>query len=171
MKKHFILISIFILSVGIISCSAPHQFWPQNDIQMREINEPSVEKKILIAARSSDFKDAVLDKISTTFKEEPVYMKLMGLDKLKDEEADNYSAIVIINTCMAGKMDRHVKGFLKRHKDQSNTIILTTSGDGDWKPKMDKYNFDAVSSASKMQKVDEIADDIITKTKAILQSS
>jgi hypothetical protein len=136
---------------------------------MSELNVPSVEKKVLIAARSSEFKDAVISRIKEAFKDEVVYMKFIGIDHLKKENGDDYSAVVVINTCMGWNMDRHVKSFVKRQKDQSNVVVLTTSGDGDWMPKMEDYDFDAISSASEMHKVDEIADKIIAKVRLLVQ--
>jgi len=172
MKKCLFLSVVIILAASMmqLSCSAPHYFWPQKNAPMSELNKPSLGKKVLVAARSSEFKDAVVDKVKSAFMGEPVYMKFIGIDQLKKEKSKDYSAMVVINTCMSWGMDRHVKGFLKKHKeDQSRTIVLTTSGDGDWKPKMKEPSFDAISSASKKNKVDEVADEIIAKMRALLQ--
>ena len=171
MKKGFLLFSILLLSVSImqINCSVPHLLWPQKDIQPNELNEPSLGKKVLVASRSSEFKDATVNRIGEAFKDEPVYIKFIGIQQLKEEDGDNYAAVVLINKCMSWDMDRHVKAFLKRHKDQSHIIVLTTSGDGDWSPKMEGRNFDAISSASQKDNIDVIADKIITKVHLLLQ--
>ena len=138
---------------------------------MSEINEPSQDNKILIAARKSEFKNAVVEKIKVAFSDESVYIKLIGVHELKGEKGENYSAVVIINTCMGWSMDRHVKKFLNRHEDQSKMIVLTTSGDGDWMPKMEGYSFDAISSASEKHEVDEVAKNIIDKVRMHIQKS
>jgi len=70
---------------------------------------------------------------------------------------------------MSWDMDRNVNAFLKRHKEQSNIIVLTTSGDGGWLPKMKGRNFDAISSASQEDKIDGISDEIISKVRLLLQ--
>ena len=75
----------------------------------------------------------------------------------------------MINTCMSWDMDRNVKAFLKKHKNQGNMIILTTSGDGKWLPKMKDQNFDAISAASEKNKVDEVANTIITRVKSLIE--
>ena len=172
MKKRFLLFGILLLSASImqVSCfSVPHLFWPQKDIQPNELNEPSLEKKVLVVSRSSEFKNAIVGRIGETFRDEPVYMKFIGLEQLEKEDGTNYATVVLINTCMSWDMDRNVKGFLKRHKEQSNMIVLTTSGGGDWLPKMKGRNFDAISSASQEDKIDEITDKIITKIRLLLQ--
>ncbi|MBC8236245.1 hypothetical protein H8E77_42400 [bacterium] len=172
MKERFLLFGLLLLSVSImqVSCfSVPHLLWPQKDIQPTELNEPSLERKVLVASRSSEFKDAVVQKIGEAFKNEPVYVKFIGLEQLEKEDGANYAAVVLINKSMSWDMDRNVKGFLKRHKEQSNMIVLTTSGDGEWLPKMKGRHFDAISSASQEDKIDEIADEIISKVRLLLQ--
>ncbi len=170
MKRRFLLFGVLLASVMQLSCfSVPHLIWPQKDIKVAEVNEPTLEKKVLVASRSSEFKDAVVGKIKEAFKGEPVYIKFIGVELLEKEKAADYDAIAMINTCMSWDMDRNVKGFLKRHEDQSNMIVLTTSGGGDWMPKMKGRNFDAVSAASKKEKVDEVAGDIVGKIRILLQ--
>ena len=172
MKRRFFLFGVLLISVCVmqLSCfSVPHLIWPQKDIKISEVNEPALEKKVLVASRSSEFKDAVVKKIKEAFKGEQVYMKFIGVELLEKEKAADYDAIVMINTCMSRNMDRNVKGFLKRHEDQSNMIVLTTSGGGDWMPKMKERNFDAISAASKKEKLDEVAGDIVGKIRILLQ--
>ncbi len=67
----------------------------------------------------------------------------------------------MISTCMSWDMERRVYGFLDRYKDYSNMIVFTTSGDGDWLPKMDGRNFDAITSGSKKVDLDKVAQEII----------
>ena len=163
--------TILILNIFFqISCvSVPHMILPQKDIQPGELNEPGLDKKILVASRYSDFKQTIVEKIKTAFQDESVYIKFIGLGQIEEENADQYNAVVMINTCMSWDMDRNVHGFLKRYKDHSNMIILTTSGDGNWLPKMKGRNFDAISSASKKANADEVANEIITKINSRLE--
>jgi hypothetical protein len=172
MKKRFLLFCFLFLSVGMmqIGCSAPHMFWPQKDIKSSELKASSLEKRVLVASRSSEFKDAIVDQIRDAFKDEPVYLKFIGIDQLNEEDGTNYAALVLINTTMSWGMDLDVKAFLKRHQDHKNMIVLTTSGDGDWLPKMEGRNFDAISSASKKANVDAVAGTIIAKVELLLQT-
>ena len=89
MKERFLLFGLLLLSVSImqVSCfSVPHLFWPQKDIQPTELNEPSLGKKVLVDSRSSEFKDAVVKKIGEAFKDEPIYVKFIGLEQLEKED-------------------------------------------------------------------------------------
>lgn len=171
MRKHLCVFILLFCTLCFMqtNCFVPHLIWPQGDIQQVELNDPSFEKRALVASRSSEFKDAVVNKIRDSFKGESVYVKFIGIDKLKKEDGTKYSAVVLISTCMGWKLDRTVNGFLNRHEDQGNIIVLTTSGDGDWLPKKKDRHFDAISSASQPVRVNEIADEIITKIHLLLE--
>lgn len=159
-----------LLSWGMVlaGCYAPQYIFRQRDIQPYEMNMPTQPKKILVASRSTEFKDAVVERIKGSFQGKRVYLKFIGIENLKDENGGDYDAVVILNTCMNWTMDRHVEAFLKRHPYQGNMIILTTSGDGDWLPSMKERTFDAVSSASKIDRVDEIAKRILERVQQLL---
>lgn len=159
-----IIIAILLQTLGI---SVPHYFWPQKDIETSELNKQSFDKKIMIAARSSDFKNSVLEKIKEEFKGDSVYIKLTGLKNLKGEDIGSYNALVLINTCMAGGMDPIAKGFVKNQKDKK-IIVLTTSGGGGWLPKIDDQSFDAIATASEKEKTTPVAKKIIDKINASL---
>ena len=172
MRKRFLLFCFLFVSAGMMQfgCSAPHLFWPQKDIKSFELKASSLEKRVLVASRSSEFKDAIVDRIRDAFKDEPVYLKFIGIDQLNEEDGTDYAALVLINTTMSWGMDLDVKAFLNRHQDHKHMIVLTTSGDGGWSPKLKGRNFDAISSASKKANVDEVAGTITTKVQRLLQT-
>ena len=168
MKKqiYFIMFIILLLPWG---CTVPQYIWPQGDMGFQEINPSSLEKKILIASRKSEFKDAIVQKIEEAFKGHDVYIRITGIENLKNEEADQYSAIVLINTAMGWKIDRKVKSFLDKHKDLDSIIVLTTSGGGDIMPDTKKYRIDAVSAASTKDETKDIANEIISKVYELIE--
>jgi hypothetical protein len=65
---------------------------------------------------------------------------------------------------MAGGMDPIVKNFVKHRKDKK-VMVLTTSGDGGWLPKMKDQDFDAIATASEKDKTAPVAQKIITTIK------
>ena len=164
-KRLFLLaVVLLLMSAILLSCSKPQHSWPQSDVQVSELNDPSLEKKILIASLTSEFKNAVVGKIRETFRDESVYMKFAGIEQLKEENGSDYSAVVVIvDTCINWKIERHVKDLLRRHKDQSSVVILAVFDDNYGGPKTRRYNLDAISAASEMHKVDEVAGKIIDK--------
>lgn len=161
----------FLLCLMLLNCAVPRLVWPQKDVQSQEMNDPSLEKTVLVASRSSTFKDAIVERIQKAFAGQPVYMKFIGLDQLDDEDGDAYTAVVMINTCIAWGLDRHVGRFLDRHESHGHMIVLTTSGDSHWVPDMKGRDFDAIAAASTEADVDTVAAKIISKIQAVLQNT
>ncbi|MBN1996677.1 hypothetical protein JW935_03930 [candidate division KSB1 bacterium] len=60
--------------------------FPNKDIPSSELNEPTLNKKVPVASRSSEFKQAVNAKLRDAFKDWPVYVKFIGLGNLKNED-------------------------------------------------------------------------------------
>lgn len=160
------LLLAFALNYG---CSAPQYIWPQKDMEFYEINQQTFEKKILIASRKSEFKNALVEEIHDAFVERPVYIKIIGIEDLKDEDPNQYSAVFIINTCMAWEIDRKVETFLDKYGELDSIIVLTTSSRGDILPDTERRQFDAVSCASSKEQIAPIADEIIKKLFKIVE--
>lgn len=136
---------IFLIS----GCSFPQYIWPQKDFHSQELNQPYLEKKILIASRQSEYKEIILQGIKEYYKGTDVYIKVVGIEQLLDQNPDIYSAILLINTAMGWEIDRKVKRFISKYKNIDSIIVLTTSGGGDVLPDTDEYpQVDAISSAS-----------------------
>jgi hypothetical protein len=160
-------------SAGIIfmlsGCfSIPHLIVPQKDIEAFELNEASLESKVLIASRTSEFKEGVLEKIREEYAGRPVYIQGLGLTQLTQEKASDYSAVVLLNKCMSWDMDRNVKKFLKRNPGSANVVVFTTSATGEWAPKKRGRSFDAISAASETSALDKAAEEIISKIDSLL---
>lgn len=169
MKKLLLFLILLIFLIG--GCARPQYFWPQKDIPSYEINQPTLEQKILIAARESEFKTSIVLNIIDFFRDKNVYMKIIGIDDLKYEEADSYSAVVIINSGMAWQIDRKVEAFLERFGKSDSIIVLTTSQGGDILPELKDRNIDAISSASKKDATTPVSDEIIFKIQNILEEN
>lgn len=173
MKKNRSLTTglVLLLCLMHLSCAIPRMIWPQRDIDTSELTAPSAQKRLLVASRSSEFKDALVSRIRAAFEQESTYVKFIGLEGLKQEDGETYDAVVLINTCIAWGLDPEVDSFIKRHTDHSRMIVVTTSGDGKWKPDKKGRAYDAISSASKQANVDVIADEIITKIHLLFEQS
>lgn len=151
--------------VLVCSCAVPHYIWPQKDVGFHEINPPDSDKRVLIASRDSEFKRAIIDRISTEFQDQPVYLKIIGIADLPKEDASQYSAVVLINTCMAWTIDTTVEQFIDRYGHLASIIVLTTSDVGDVLPDLENRKIDAMSSASTLADADPLANEIIGRIK------
>ncbi len=152
-----------------ISCASTVRLFQQKDIPTTVLNDPALEKKVLVASRSSKFKTAVNAKLRTAFENRPVYVKFTGIGNLQREEIQQYDAVVMLNQCMGQKMDPDVIRFLDGQKEQGKMIVVTTSAAGNRQPKMKGGNFDAVSSASKKSRVDDVAGRVIEKVNVLIE--
>jgi hypothetical protein len=166
-----VLVVLGCLSLLQVSCAVPRMIWPQKNIMALELNSPSLEKHVLVAARSSEFKDAVVRKIRDSFMGVPVYVKFIGMEDLQVEKAERYNAVILINTCMAWGFDRNVDAFLSKSRDQRGIIVLTTAGDANWKPDMKGRSFDAITTASIETDVDKVAGEIMSRVNALLAAN
>jgi len=136
-------------------------------IKTTETGDPRARNKVLIATQRSEFKEAVVSRIVEDLRKDLHYVKVIDLRALKDEPAREYDAIVVVNTCKAWRMSRGASSFVKSFEEKEKVVLLTTAGGGDWMPK--SVGVDAITSASKSQKVDPLADDIVGRVRRILE--
>lgn len=127
------------------------------------------EKKVLIAAQKSRFKEAVMLKVREVLQEDGYPVKTISLKELRAESADNYQAIVIVNTCWAWRLNGHVRRFLSEvhGNERKKIVLLTTAASGSWHPKL--TDVDAITSASMMTEAGCIADNIINRVRILLE--
>lgn len=157
------------LIVIIGGCTAPHYIWKQTDMTPVDINAPGLKHRLLIASRDSEFKQALVDKISNAFFDSSTYIKIIGVESLVGEDAQAYSAVLIINTAMGWTVDIPVEEFLKKFGELNTIIVLTTADGADVYPNLKSRNIDAISSASVMDQTDTLAGDIIQKIKRLFE--
>ncbi len=162
-------IALLLLTLpGLFGCT-PQYFWPQKDIAAREVNSSDLRNKILIASRQSAFKEAVVKRIENHYRGKDVYVKIIGLGQLDRRSDSTFSAVVLVNTCLAWDMDRNVKRYLKAHPRRSGLVIVTTSGDGRWAPKQPDA-FDAIACASADSRVDEVTTSVLSSLEKHLEA-
>lgn len=146
-------------------CAVPRVLWPQKDLPPSETVGIADGYVVLVASRNSEFKKALVDKLTGAIVAEGLAEKTVGVGDLKEIDAAVYDAVVVISTCLAWGLDRDVKAFLDRQKNHANIILVTTSGEGDWLPDKGEWDFDAISSASRLTSVDGIVRDVMGKIK------
>ena len=170
MKQIYALKRLMLLAIIFIcGCTAPHYIWPQKDMGVYEINLATAEKRVLIASRDSDFKRALVDVITKAYENQPVFVKIIGIEALENEDANVYSAVLLINTCMGWTVDVEVGRFLENYGTFESIIVLTTSAGGDVSPENENWAVDAISSASTLDRVQPLADELIGKIDRLIQ--
>ena len=131
-------------------------------------DKTALKSKMLIATQNSQFKNEVLSEIKKTLGEDISYIKVVDVKRLPNESADQYIAIVILNSCMAGRPDPRVESFIDDIPEKRKLVVLTTGRLDSWKP--DSSEVDALTSASTMSETDAVAREIADKVRVIINS-
>lgn len=163
------------MSVGL-GCAVPRRLWPQSDIEGYYLGNPTASRWVLVAARHSDFKNAVLAYLDLALREErersgDLYVRFVGIEQLENEPGSEYDAVVIINTCIAAGLDRRVDSFLRDQPTYDDIMVVTTSGDGDWMPCPVDYQVEAITSVSKRSRVQPLVAEILDWLRPRLNAS
>ena len=119
-----------------------------------EAGSPQSSYKILIASQGSEFKESLVGKIIDQFETPETYFSVIDCTSLQDIRIEDWSAIIIIHTMQIHKMPAKAKKFLDEADDFSNIMLVCTSGGGD--EIFTDYDVDAISSASRMNKIPAI---------------
>jgi hypothetical protein len=146
-----------LVTLGACKSPVPHLVWRKEDAPAREVNPAGAAGHVLIAARASEYKEEVVALVCEELKQDDAHVLVTGVGALADHSADNYEAVLIINTAMAWTLDPEVQSFIDRFPDHDTIVVFTTSGDGGWLPEETDAAYDAVSGASDMATTDEKA--------------
>jgi hypothetical protein len=145
-KRILITIAIVIILVVVIFgiYLLSHR---QGVIKPSEFVKPGASKSVLIASQGSKFKNELVDSIMARLKNRPLSVKVIDVTILQEIKETDFSAFVIIHTTEKGELQADVKKFLDRAKSRYRILLVTTSGQGDWKTK--EYKLDVITSASR----------------------
>ena len=135
-------------------------------VNTTEWGDLKADQRVLIATQRTEFKEAVVSRVVEDLEKDLCYVKVIDLKRLENEPATNYDAIVVVNTCKAWRLTGGVSKFVKAFPYKDKVVLLTTAGGEDWKPK--SVEVDAITSASKEQKTDPVAEEISRKVRKIL---
>lgn len=155
-----------IIVLIIIAAVALKIMFSQRTAETFEVNSPELKTKVLIATQGSDFKNALVSGIIENLKKQSIYIKLIDVSGLPEVREEIWQALIIINTCEAGKMHSAVRHYFSQTKELDKVILLTTSSSGDWKP--EDSSIDSISAASKMTQVDSLVTHILDRLNRIL---
>ncbi len=125
------------------------------------INSPELNNRILIASQGSSFKNALVSDIIKKLKSDSTYIKIIDVSHLNEIEESQWQSIIIINTCIADKLNSTVIQFMNQLKNVNPVVLFATAGDGRWKPS--NISVDAISSASRMNKIETISEEILNQ--------
>ncbi len=152
--------------------SIPHLIGRHPDIRSPRVGNNPPSAAVLIASRDSEFKRAVVERVAAALEEDGVGVNVRGVKHLsKEESAEDYAAVVLLNRCMSWSMDYGVRRFIRHNPRHERIIVLTTSAPGDWTPPKRRGDFDAISAASEMSRVEGVAGEILARVRARLDTT
>jgi hypothetical protein len=139
--------------------------WPQKSMQPRACGDTLAVKRVLIAGVASPFKDAIVAAIADSLVKDSAFVKVVGINDLKKEKASAWSAVLLLNTCMAWELNYKVKKFARKNPDVRSIVVVTTSGNPTscGSAKQIPGNVDAISTASEKQKLPEVTAKVLLK--------
>jgi len=165
LKITSIILGAFI-AVLVIVFIAYYLIYSQEVIEPFEVNSPDLETKVLVGSQGSDFKNSLLEKLTERIGKKDIYMKTIDVTTLSGIKEESWNAIILINAIQWSKLQKDVRIFLNSSQVNDRIIMFATSGDGDVKPK--ECKIDTITSASRLNKVDEKLEGILSKLEPIL---
>jgi hypothetical protein len=137
-------------------------------MQAAEAGNAASGNKVLIAGTSSGFKEKVAEGLLKRLGTQDYYFRIIGLDALESQDTSAFGAVLLVNTCMAGKAGGKVSRFLAKDPANPKVIVFTTRG-GEGKPVdfgVSDVKVDAVSAVSPSGNAEKAADDLAALIKA-----
>ena len=141
----------------------------QGVVEAYDIGDSETSRKLLIASQGSDFKNALVESLTTHLAKESIYMHVIDVTDLENVKEDDWDAFLLIHTTEQWKLQPDVKAFLDRAKYLDKVVVVTTSGSGEWKS--EEYDVDVMTSASKSEELPVLTNDIVSKLQEIIQST
>lgn len=130
-----------------------------------EINAPSYKQKLVIATQGSPFKNAITNNLVSHYRQDSIYMKIINVEDLQKIDPENYNAVIVIHTWENLKPPVSVVNFFNKiGYQQNNIIVLTTSGQGNYK----MQQVDALTGESRLDNVNDYTQQIIKKVNPLL---
>lgn len=141
--------------------------YSQDVISSYEVNSPALKNKLLIASQGSQYKDALVSRVISGLKRSSVYIKVIDVTLLNNEDSTKWNAILIVSAVEMGKNQKEVVAFISAIKDKNKVVMHNTAGDGEWKDQ--STGIDTMTSASPMVDVDNHAEILLSKIEKLLK--
>lgn len=139
----------------------------QGVVEAYDIGESESSRKLLIASQGSNFKNALVESVTTHMAKESIYVSVIDVTDLENIKEDDWDAVLLIHTTEQWKLQPDVKAYLGRAQSLDKVIVVTTSGSGEWKS--EEYDVDVMTSASRSEELPMLTNDIVTKLQDMLQ--
>ena len=160
-----VLVSVAAVAIALIGFLGWYRLhFAMGHAEEFSVNDPSSERRVLIATQGSAFKNAVVSGVVERLKQRPVFVRVIDVGALSDVKDSEWDAIVVLHTIEYGRAPPAAQAFVDRVADPRRVVVLSTSGAGDFKIE----GIDAISSASRMTDVAARVDELVARIEAAL---
>lgn len=117
--------------------------------------------RLLIASEKSEFKDAIDQEVSQSLEKTcTIHHRRIEQLNVSDFKSDSYDAIIIMDSLKSwAKLNHKTRHMLEATDDKKKIVLLMTTGDDNWK--FSYHDIDAITSASSMEKTEDVAGQIL----------
>lgn len=156
MKPLLIWISVFLgTTIILLGCA-------NNLVQTREFGTfQNCQQRLLIGTQKSEFKEAVVDKMTRDLNQDYCFIKRVDVAALNREPADAYKAIAILSPLKMGTINSDAEDFMEKMSKKEKLVVLVTTGGKGKTVELDQV--DAISSASNLVDADTVASKLIER--------
>ena len=123
-------------------------------------------KVVVILYKHSGFKDAVVASVKSSLEGKGYTIVTESTKRAKFFKAAEYGAVVYMADYWMRHVPRHAVRYNKQNGEAPNILFVVTSGDPDIKI---KKPFDAVTSASKSDRVEPVAKEMLGRLATVLK--
>ncbi|MCG8568784.1 MAG: hypothetical protein MJB14_01470 [Spirochaetes bacterium] len=152
------LVLILFLGVALIFYKVT---FSQKEVADFEVGSEKTSTQILIATQGSEFKDNVLQIITSHQSMENKYIKIVDVSRLDTCKNQDWSKIIIISSIESSKIHEEAGEFINNYPDKNKITLLATSGSGKWSGEV--LPVDTITTASKKNLTEEFAQQLIAR--------
>lgn len=163
--KKKIIKGLIVLVIGLLGFGTWYDWYYSMEVaKTYEVNPQVQQPSLLIATQGSTFKNAIVEKIVEHYSSHPMYVKVVDVAELEKVDVSVWNAILILHTWEMYKPPLEVGTFINNLDNQNKIVVLTTSGDSEYKME----NVDAITGASVMDEVPAQVEEIKKRLDVVL---
>ncbi len=131
-----------------------------------EVNDSSLNTKVLIASQGSKFKDSLVQGVLKHYQSDTIHFKVIDVYTLFTVNIEKWDALIIINSWEYGSPPSNVKKFIKNHPDRlDKLIILSTVGSSN----IALEDVDVISGESIIEKTSQYTNILVKRLDKIIK--
>ena len=159
-----------VIIIVIFTCIFSLNLFAEGTVETQELGTTNLERKVLIATESTNFKDSLVQILVESLNDGNTYIKVISHmnGELTDIDPRNFGAVLILNSGQKAIVRPWITEWLNSVSAYDDNIIVLTTQTTEWIPDI---NVDSVTSASVSEKeaYEEVAGQLFDKINILLK--